>query len=52
VLPPTRVTDGREPALTVFDFFGDPDNFSLARPEKIQFKDVVLTEEGVGARYT
>ena len=40
------------PVSTVFDFFRDPDNFSLAKPEKIQFKDVVLTEEGVGTHYT
>jgi hypothetical protein len=37
---------------TVFDFFRDPDNFSQVEPGQIEFKDVVLTEEGVGTHYT
>jgi ligand-binding SRPBCC domain-containing protein len=40
------------PVPTVFDFFRDPDNFSHAEPGQIEFKDVVLTEEGVGTHYT
>ena len=40
------------PVSTVFDFFRDPDNFSQAEPGQIEFRDVVLTEEGVGTHYT
>jgi hypothetical protein len=40
------------PVAKVFSFFRDPGNFAQAAPEQIEFTDVVLTDEGVGTRYS
>lgn len=40
------------PAAKVFSLFKDPNNWRGAAPEQIMFKDVTLTPEGVGTRYT
>jgi hypothetical protein len=40
------------PVANVFDFFTDPNNWREVEPEQIAFKDVRLTQEGVGTHYT
>jgi ligand-binding SRPBCC domain-containing protein len=40
------------PVSKVFSLFRDPGNFAQAVPEEIEFTDVVLTDEGVGTRYS
>lgn len=40
------------PVEKVFGFVKDPSNWRLVAPEGIVFKDVVLTEEGVGTHYS
>ncbi len=40
------------PVTKVFDFFRDPSNWAELEPEGVQFKDVRLTEEGLGTHYS
>ena len=40
------------PVTKVFDFFKDPDNWARQEPEGVQFKDVRLTQEGLGSHYS
>lgn len=40
------------PVSKVFDFFRDPSNFAGAVSGKIEFTDVVLTEDGLGTYYS
>lgn len=40
------------PVAKVFDFFRDPTNWAALEPEGVQFKDVKVTEEGVGTHYS
>jgi len=40
------------PVAKVFDFFKDPNNWREVEPEQVAFKDVRLTQEGVGTHYT
>jgi carbon monoxide dehydrogenase subunit G len=40
------------PVTKVFDFFRDPHNWAALGPEGVQFKDVRLTEEGLGTHYS
>jgi hypothetical protein len=39
------------PVTDVFGFFRDPNRWAELTPEGVQFKDVRLTEEGVGTCY-
>ncbi len=39
------------PVTKVFHFFRDPSQWAALEPEGVQFKDVRLTEEGVGTHY-
>ena len=40
------------PVARVFDFFRDPNNWAGLEPGGVQFKDVRLTKEGLGTRYS
>jgi hypothetical protein len=40
------------PVEKVFDFFRDPGNWHSTEPEGIEFKDVRLTQEGIGTHYS
>jgi hypothetical protein len=40
------------PVSKVFNFFRDPGNFAQLVPGQIEFTDVVVTEDGVGTRYS
>jgi hypothetical protein len=40
------------PVTKVFDFFRDPNNWASLEPAGVQFKDVRLTEEGLGTHYS
>ncbi len=40
------------PVTKVFDFFRDPNNWAGLEPEGVQFKDVMLTKEGLGTHYS
>ena len=40
------------PVTKVFDFFSDPNNWREVEPDQIEFKDVTLTQEGVGTHYS
>lgn len=40
------------PVAKVFDFFRDPTNWAALEPEGVGFKDVKVTEEGVGTHYS
>lgn len=39
------------PVATVFDFFRDPRRWRELGPQGVEFRDVVLTPEGVGTHY-
>lgn len=40
------------PVTTVFDSFRDPGNWARQEPEGVQFRDVKLTQEGLGTHYS
>lgn len=40
------------PVETVFRFFRDPNNWRDVEPGEVEFKDVTLTQEGVGTHYS
>ena len=40
------------PVTKVFDFFRDPSNWAGLEPEGVEFKDIRLTEEGLGTHYS
>lgn len=40
------------PVTKVFDFFRDPGSWAELEPEGVRFKDVRLTEEGLGTHYS
>ena len=39
------------PVTKVFDFFSDPSNWARQGPQGVQFRDVRLTQEGLGTHY-
>lgn len=40
------------PVTEVFDFFRDPDEWARQEPEGVKFKDVRLTQQGLGTHYS
>lgn len=39
------------PVSKVFNFFSNPNNWRDVEPDQIDFRDVTLTQEGVGTHY-